>query len=266
MIAFSVLVHEKPEMAQVLVQNYRKFVPDCLVVIHINKVNREEFLAANIDWDVEGAIINPESHEVRHCEFGLVEGHLSNFEFIKSYDFSHFCLMASNVMFVKSGCESYMAKNKVGLRISAYVTDESKDNAGDNYPFYDNQLANLLDKNKWDKVVMCQFEGCFFEKTKFKIMADCLKDYFSVNRNIAYAREHYLFGTCFVNLWPNEPLSQHITTFFQHGGFPSIDVLEMMRDAVSPDNLFSFKRCPRDITHEIVHYLRNLEPTNPIIN
>lgn len=115
MILFSIPVHENVEVILDQIANYRRFAPDSGIVLHIAR----QFYQSSPDIsrlrNLENVWINPDP---LYTGFGLVlKCHISNFLFAKKLgiSFSHFCLHASNDLFVRSGVEAYVVQNDFGF-------------------------------------------------------------------------------------------------------------------------------------------------------
>ncbi len=115
MILISLLVHEKPEVVLDQIANFKKYAPEAGIVIHPAR----QFLESSDILDelkgVENVWVNPQPF---YTGFGLVlKCHVSNFLFAQKagIPFTHYCLHASNDMFVRPGMEDYVRQHDFGF-------------------------------------------------------------------------------------------------------------------------------------------------------
>lgn len=116
MILISLLVHEKLEVILDQIGNLRKFAPDAGVVIHLSR----QFTEAEPDAQralskLERVWVNP--NPLYTCTGLVLKCHISNFLHAQEagVEFSHFCLHASNDLFVRKGVEDYIKSRNYGF-------------------------------------------------------------------------------------------------------------------------------------------------------
>jgi hypothetical protein len=116
MILISLLVHENLEVILDQIANFRKFAPDSGIVIHpsrkfVEAVPEVPAILAKLNrvW-VNPAPLYTGTGMVLKC-------HISNFLHLQKerIEFSHFCLHASNDLFVRTGVEEYIRRKNYGF-------------------------------------------------------------------------------------------------------------------------------------------------------
>jgi hypothetical protein len=116
MILISLLAHENGDVILDQIGNFRKFAPDSGVVIHLSRQFTESTPEApDILSKQERVWVNPAP---LYTGTGMVlKCHISNFLHAQreQVGFSHFCLHASNDLFVRPGVEEYIRRKNFGF-------------------------------------------------------------------------------------------------------------------------------------------------------
>lgn len=115
MILISLLVHEKPEVILDQIANFKKYAPEAGIVIHPARQFAESSNILEELGGIDGVWVNPQPF---YTGFGLVlKCHVSNFQFAQEVGipFTHYCLHASNDMFVRPGMEDYVRQHDFGF-------------------------------------------------------------------------------------------------------------------------------------------------------
>ena len=199
----SIPVHEKTEVVLDQIVNYRRFCPDCGIVLHISEKfnyadsfhNEKEFLF--ILSTLENVFVNP-----RHMNTGyadIVQTHVSNFEYVsKIVDFEYFSMGASNDLFVRD-----MPKiEDCDLSVEyGDLINESNWNWY-NHTLRDDYLKQILDYlgAKVSDVKVSQIEGSTYKKELFGGIVDVIKKFYDYDRvvnesKVIYPREEVYYST-----------------------------------------------------------------------
>lgn len=107
-LLFSIPVHEQPKVVRDQIDNFLKFNPGSVVVLHVSRGFRNFALATSgLMRESASVLVNPERFDT--SSQGLLQVHLSNFNYaVSKTDFSHFVLHSSNDMYVRSGLADHM--------------------------------------------------------------------------------------------------------------------------------------------------------------
>ena len=199
----SIPVHEKTEVVIDQIINYKTFLPNCGIVLHISKSfnyndsfhNENEFMF--ILSTFENVFINPKHLDTSFAD--IVHTHVANFEYVSQVtDFEYFSMVASNDLFVR-----HMPEIK---EYDANFTDdvfvEMKD-----WPWYERTyhdeylryIVNYLNGNISD-IRMSQIEGSFYKKELFQQIVDIINKVYNyeevlTKNRIIYPREEVYYPT-----------------------------------------------------------------------
>ena len=177
MLLFSIPVHEKPEVVLNQIENFKYFNPNCIVVLHVSlgmsvaDYNRLEALLEDLDF----VYINPTRLQTGWADGTLFKAHLETMRFAirEGIAFSHFCLHASNEMFVKTGLEDW---------VNGYDAGFDQVNEGKNNPVYqqidhfkkDIFSSRILRRNGLERVLGSQVEGTFYSRELVELIIERL--------------------------------------------------------------------------------------------
>lgn len=117
MIVFSIPVHEKVEVVVDQVRNFRHYVPNSVVVLHVARQWLvTDFTIRERLQEEAGVVVNTESLWTGYGDGSVLGAHVSNFRFAvkQGIKFEYFCLHASNDMFVRHGLGDYVERHDVG--------------------------------------------------------------------------------------------------------------------------------------------------------
>jgi len=216
MIAFSILAHQNIEILFDQLNNFKKFCPNSCFIVHINKASelfpRKEEIVRKLTSQCH---VNDTSIVIgRH---DLIQAHNENFlycerEFGKSI--SHFCLHASNDMFVKSGVESYINSYECGF--SQFDTHEKMEWTPYRRSKHDEQFKSICKEINVNNSKFSQPEGTFYSFDVFKEMLRIMNNHFDRTKimsymtksetdtnNTLYAREEIYYPTIASHLTKN---------------------------------------------------------------
>lgn len=195
-VAFSIPVHEAPDVAVDQICNFLYFAPESCVVIHLSKsfpMSRVDFEALiNKTGLFDRSFVNPDSLPTRWG--GIVHAHFSNFNYLRTKaEFKYFALHSSNDMLIKHGVERYISSHESGF----CTRTVSKDS--DWWPAVAASSDSFLLKfaaNHLISPIGSQVEGSFYSHEKF---AYIYKKYNEYEREIRetpfYTREEFYYPT-----------------------------------------------------------------------
>jgi hypothetical protein len=172
------LVHEKTDVVLDQITNFKKYVPGAIIVIHPARQFLESSDIVLKLRGIEGVWMNPKPF---YTGFGLVlKCHISNFLFAQNagIQFTHYCLHASNDMFVRFGMEQYVRKCDFGFfkhdllsesdLFSNWISDFNKDHAY-------HKIMHSIDAVPTN--FASQVEGTFYPREAFESFAQLVKRY-----------------------------------------------------------------------------------------
>jgi hypothetical protein len=172
MIAISIPVHENLTVTEDQVRNINRFAPQAITILHLSRQMTDAVQdAASKLNSMERVFVNP--NPIYTGQGTVLKCHVSNFlEADKSgLDFSHFCLGASNELFVRKGVEDYVKRNQFG-----FLRQDLSD------PRHQCHWYSDFRKDRRFRSMMRQFgdcrdyktqvEGCFFPRDAFRKFAD----------------------------------------------------------------------------------------------
>lgn len=180
MLLFSIPVHEKPEVVLNQIENFKYFNPNSMVVLHVSlgmsvvDYNRLEVLLEGLDL----VYINPTRLQTGWADGTLFKAHLETMRFAirEGLAFTHFCLHASNEMFVKAGLEDWVKGFDAGF---------DQVNEGKNNPVYqqidhfkkDVFSSRILRRNGLKTVLGSQVEGTFYSRELVELIIERLEGF-----------------------------------------------------------------------------------------
>lgn len=292
MLAISILVHESPDVVLDQLKNVKKFIENCEVILHINRNSLSSF-KLSMHWnEIKSlSLVNPNSLIVgRH---DLIQAHNENFYFAKRQlgNFSHFCLHASNDMFIKNGVEKYVANNECGFH-----NLEVHPNMGwsvESRMRHDPQFKLMCEHACVETIMGSQLEGSFYSKDLFDGMLKVIEKFFNRSEissymtksssdmnNTLYAREELYYPTlaykfCKKSAYPY--LYSEVNASFRNGNAISIEAVKSIventieekdcfdvtrykgKQLYDKSNLYAVKRVPRNYDDSLRSYIRNLK-------
>lgn len=289
MLAISLLVHERPEVIRDQIDNICLFVPDSVIVLHINS----QFFGDVTDVyrlaeTNERVLINDQRTKIAWSD--LIQAHNSNFHFLKKKipdNYSHFCIHASNDMFLLPGTENYVRQHDCGV---------SKIETYDNMPWtpqhrsvHDTQLKEILNDINQTEIYGSQPEGTFYSRDLFAEIVKIIerrfdrskiKPYFTKNdndhNNTIYAREEIYYPTIAHKLC-GKVASPYLYSEVMFCQSLSTQIIDNVLNRTLPpeyltesrlskttiplydsEHLYAVKRVPRDIQSPVRKYVREL--------
>ncbi len=116
MILLSLTVHENIPVILDQIENFKKFAPDSITVIHASRQFMESTQEVRrVLGSIDGVFLNPDPI---YTGTGLVlKCHINNFVQADKagLEFTHFCFHSSNDMFVRKGVEDYVRRHDFGF-------------------------------------------------------------------------------------------------------------------------------------------------------
>lgn len=199
-IVISIPVHEEKEVVIDQIQNYKKYISNPIIVIHISKkfFQKEKGLFSEIER-MENVYINPMNFDVGWGNIAHV--HISNFVYAceKNIEFDYFLLHASNELYVRTGVESYISQFKAGFQRRILISQKSMW-----WPcamaYKDVVLHEIMKKCNATYIVASQVEGSFYSKEVFEKIVEVTRDIDFIQGE-SYTREEIVFSTiayCFL--------------------------------------------------------------------
>ena len=104
--AVSILAHEKPAIVLDQIENFRRYLPDSAIFLHLHV--KFDWEGAPYDFSqLDGVFVNPNPLPTQWGN--LHHAHNSNFHFAeKQLNFDHFLLHSSSDLFVRQGATQYI--------------------------------------------------------------------------------------------------------------------------------------------------------------
>lgn len=289
-IVISLLVHEQPLVVIDQLQNIKKFVPNSITIVHINRCFSGDPRLI-IEYAIDSSVlINENFLAVGWAD--LIQAHNSNFRYAKQQlgqAFDKFCLHASNDLFVRSGVESYINSHHCG--VNTFVTHKDMQWTPRRRAEHDDQLRDMLNYVGSDSICCSQPEGTFYDVTLFEeinrvidlfFVRDKIKSYQTKNdndhNNTLYAREEVYYPTLAKQLstqitfpyvfsevmsWPRVSIDNNLIDQVRNITTPAEYCLERrlfekQQQLYDRDFLFGVKRIQRKIDDPVREYVRRL--------
>lgn len=201
-IVFSIPIHEKAEVVLDQIYNYKYFVKNPIIVIHVSSIfdwensliKEKEFI--KVVNEIENVYVNPERIETSIGGL-LVKIHNSNFNFaskLLSSDFNYFYLSSSNDLFILKGIENFIIDYDSGCDYSI----RNQKNQDNHYwqSRKDLFLADIKRTLDIEDTFGSQVEGSFYSFKLFKEIYNSIEKVNSKNKNlIPYAVEEIYYPT-----------------------------------------------------------------------
>lgn len=203
-VLYSIPVHECPECADQLCRGIFHFDKDSKIILHVTKTqNKEKFIVKN-----KNVIINPEQFET-HWGYDMSRVHISNFLYAqKIFDFTHFVILSSNMLPLKSNNAEIRTKN-VGFSVVYSTRHHAPAFVDGRHPkgfAYFGALENLIfiqmiQECNFKNVYNCILDGAFVTTDLMKLSSDIYIKYFNFIAQKSFAFEEALLPTLFGNLY-----------------------------------------------------------------
>lgn len=197
-IIVSIPVHEKPEVIKNQIQNFKKYIDNLYIVLHVSKGFLEQYDIKEID-NIEGVYINPVHLDTKWAD--IIHTHISNFHFIsKIMDFDYYVMHASNDMYIKHGFSNYIQKFDAGFNVRKVIKKDSHWWPG-NMAINDSALKNMMADCGQTMIIASQIESSFYKKGIMEEIVSIIEKYYPVaEKDNAYSREEVYFSTIASNI------------------------------------------------------------------
>lgn len=287
-IAISLPIHESIETVVNQIDNYNKFVPNAIIVLHAcsfwvwDNIPEKKLLK-----QYDNVVINPDRLPTQHGNGLLLDVHNSNFKFaFKNFKFDYFALHSSNDMFVKHGVFNYISKHNAGFakwklddifklistnqelveKLKAKSELLGMDMTKTHPAMTDPALQNILKRFNITEIFGSQIEGSFYHVEIFKEMVNEINKFYSYkDKQIpVYAREEFYYPTVASKLVKTQA---DVYTLFN---WQNDLTIELIKDIISNNtinieeskynsqNIFNVKRVERSLNNPIRQYISNL--------
>ncbi len=168
MILFSIPVHEQPDVIVNQVENFTWFNPDCKIVLHVSgwmsKADVKEM--HNKLSRYSHVFINDTRLWSGHMDGTQLKMHVVNCLYAQrnNIDYDHFCINASNDMFVKSGLQDHISSYDTGNLFKNEQQQVQKDWDELKHAKNDPLLQKIMKKHELQSIYSSQVEGSFYKK------------------------------------------------------------------------------------------------------
>lgn len=192
-LVISIPVHEKPDVIKNQIENFRKYLNNPIIVLHVSKVFFEQYSIQDLK-QIYGVYVNPKHLDTKWGD--IIHAHISNYEFIREIvDFDYFVFHSSNDMYIRYGFEEYIQKYEAGFNIRKVINRNSHWWPG-NAAFKDIQLAKLMNICGQTMIIASQIESSFYSKNLMEHIYKILKYLNYVpSKDLVYTREEIYFPT-----------------------------------------------------------------------
>jgi len=186
-ILFSILVHEKLEIVVDQVNNFKKFNPKSLIIIHLSKSFRCQIESLIYELErMDNVYLNPISLDTGIGDNSQLFGHIGNIRYAleKSLNFDYISLHASNDMFVCEGLDLYLRNFEVGS--SNFQIIKKKNWIQGKAALKDKVLLNILKDNSKtvEDLRGSQVEGLFMSENIVIKVIDIF-DKYNISSNLS---------------------------------------------------------------------------------
>lgn len=249
-IVVSIPVHEEPDVVKNQIENFKKYIKDVIIVLHVSKSFFENYSVDKIGT-YPSVYINPTHLDTKWAS--IIQTHLSNFRYIcTQLDFDYFVLHASNDMYIRAGFNEYISHFDAGFNIRKVINRNSHWWPG-NLALKDTQLKQAMNACGQTMIIASQVESSFYKKSLMKQIADIIEIYYDPTvENLVYPREEVYFSTIASKLvsWNNVGC---VTTFSEVHRFDR--TLWRIRDLTRKLYNHGLKLiCPEDFYYKIENY------------
>ena len=192
-LVVSIPVHEKPEVIKNQIENFKKYIKNTSIVLHVSKTFLEHHSLDEIK-NIPGVYINPEHLDTKWAN--IIQTHISNYLYIKNVlEFDYFILHASNDMYIRTGFDSYIMKYEAGFNIRKVLDTDSHWWPG-NFAFEDLQLKEIMNCCGQSMIIASQVESSFYKKELMDKIVEIIAPYINnLSEALVYPREEIYFST-----------------------------------------------------------------------
>ena len=209
-IVISIPVHEEKEVVVDQIQNYKKYMKNPVIVIHISEsFYRNENGRFDEIEKIQDVYINPVHFDVGWGNIAHV--HISNYLYIceKIKKFDYFLMHASNELYVRKGVEDYISRYRAGFQRRILFSNKSMW-----WPcemaHKDDVLKKIMEKCNAKNIVASQVEGSFYSREIFEKIADATQG-IDFSQGESYTREELVFSTIAYSFLEEKDIGYPIT-------------------------------------------------------
>ena len=194
-IAVSIPVHENTDVVINQIQNFKRFIPHSILVLHISKLFTDSDELKRRVADYPSVYVNPNSVD---CAWdNLIWAHISNYKYIsQTAKFDYFMMHASNDMYIRPGVEEYVLRYSAGFHIHK-VLRHSRWWPG-NQALKDKKLNTIMGKINAENIIATQVESSFYKKELFDQILGIIESVPGISEDaekLRYTREEIYFST-----------------------------------------------------------------------
>ncbi len=209
-IVISIPVHEEKEVVVDQIQNYKKYMKNPVIVIHISEsFYRNENGRFDEIEKIQNVYINSVHFDVGWGNIAHV--HISNYLYIceKIKKFDYFLMHASNELYVRKGVEDYISRYRAGFQRRILFSNKSMW-----WPcemaHKDDVLKKIMEKCNAKNIVASQVEGSFYSREIFEKIADATQG-IDFSQGESYTREELVFSTIAYSFLEEKDIGYPIT-------------------------------------------------------
>ena len=262
-VVISIPVHENYDVIIDHLNNIKKFVPNCSVVLHVSgdsHISLFHLLKKASENEFKNFLYINDNQFLTYSKFdagnvrGLSTVHSSNFRYINNIvNFDTFAMETSNDMFVRFGIENIFNKYECAVTINTSSVND--------WRATDKVAADLIDE-------MCKFveikamkkfpqEGSFYPRDVFKQVSDIVLDGLT---NKLLSAEEMVLHTLAYNINPELHESCLNDNYVFHDANDSAtkqsDILAVRNGELK--NKYAVKRVPRTMDNQCRQFIKEL--------
>ena len=276
-IVFSIPIHERLEVVVDQSINFLHYNPNCAIIFHVSPSSdfvENSYLSyndfANIIKDIGNIYINP--NQVRTGFSDIIQAHISNYEYVKDIlDFSHFCLCASNELFIRDGLYNSIKNYDCGFETKHLMNTNW---ICKNETLSDIELQNYLKSLSCKDILYSHVEGSFYNKELFGDICKMILSFYDYKKmKVAYPREEIYFATianiiCKKSKTINKIKENYLFTYIPwHHAYGKIDArIYEINNCLKGTKYYSVKRVGRSLNDVVRSYIRNKSNLNEIVS
>lgn len=273
MLCISLHVHELPQLLEQQLRNFKKFIPNSYVIIHLG------FGACRIHGELEsvcskfeGVFVNPIHYPTQWGWF--LHTHIANFEYAKQLglQFSHFLTENAQSLVIKEGLQSYIERydflsNNIDRENIQAIQNKGAWWVADRAVEVDTRFLHLCEQEKISRLVITHHEGTAYRYELFEEIARLIKFYCPFDlREPRYPTEELYLST----------ISHHLSKSYSNPwvfmgrftpGYPvhetQLDLMRIIQSASLKDDFsrsflatYYGLKCMRDLNNPVRAYLR----------
>lgn len=272
-ILFSLSVHEEIKTVLNQIDNIQHFVPNSIIVIHVNSASDELFEQLHAAaFLLQNVYITPDRVDSAKGAFVLDMAHLNNFKYAKNLglQFEYIVLEASNSLFVRYGLLEYMTNFDAGSHLRSLKIDSHGDwnkKVFAHLPFFNIRYKYIDDGLSLDVIYKSTHEGSFYRKEVADFVFDLvsnIRDQCIANNDLPnYPTEEFWFPfalKCYQLKHPDVKVSPTITymPWDRRLSWSINDVRDFLFRAHGLKNFYSIKRIERNPENEVRNFIQEI--------